>query len=302
GQGNYAAANQFLTGLAHLRAAEGLPAQSLAWGLWDEAEGMIQGLTDTDVERIRRWGMHALSPEEGLALLDTAGRLPAASLVAARLDTAAIQQRVGGIPHKFRGLVREPVRRVAAEAQAADAGQAFSDRMAGLGEEEREVAVLDLVRGHLAAVLGLASPDAIDPERAFLEVGLDSLGAVELRNRLKSATGLNVRSTAAFDHPTPRALAGSLLSQLAPPDRSDTAKEEQRVRLALQSIPLERLRDAGLMADLLQLAGLADEEATASHNGLDDQGEKLDIDAMDTESLISMALDNSDLADSGQEA
>ncbi|SOD67874.1 Surfactin synthase thioesterase subunit, partial [Streptomyces zhaozhouensis] len=213
GQGNYAAANQFLTGLAHLRAAEGLPAQSLAWGLWDEAEGMIQGLTDTDVERIRRWGMHALSPEEGLALLDTAGRLPGPSFFPARLDPAVIQQRGEGIPHKLRGLVREPARRAAAGAAVADTSVSFSDRMAGLGEEERADAVLELVRGHLAAVLGYASADAVDPERAFLEMGLDSLGAVELRNRLKSATALPLPATVVFDHPTTRALSTQLLAE-----------------------------------------------------------------------------------------
>ncbi|GAA3854245.1 type I polyketide synthase [Streptomyces sedi] len=304
GQGNYAAANQFLNGLASHRAAAGLPAQALAWGLWDEAEGMIQGLSNTDVERIRRWGMSALRPDEGLALLDAATQLSgSAALLAAHLDTAAIQRRAGGIPHKFRGLVREPARRAAAAgAPSDDAGAAFGERMAGLGAEERERAVLDVVRGHLAAVLGLADSEAVDPERAFLEMGLDSLGAVELRNRLKSATGLNVRSTAAFDHPTPQSLAGSLLAQLAPPEEGEATEEERRVRLALQSIPLERLRDAGLMADLLGLAGLADEENGTAHDGLDGQAKKLDIDAMDTESLISMALDNSDLADSGQEA
>ncbi|TNM34615.1 SDR family NAD(P)-dependent oxidoreductase [Streptomyces sedi] len=214
GQGNYAAANQFLNGLASHRAAAGLPAQALAWGLWDEAEGMIQGLSDTDVERIRRWGMSALRPDEGLALLDAATQLvDVPALLPARLDAASIQRRGPGTPHKLRGLVREPARRAAAAGArpVLEAGPSFGERMAGLDEDERAEAVVELVRGHLAAVLGHTSPEAIDPERAFLEMGLDSLGAVELRNRLKSATAVPLPATVVFDHPTTRALSAQLL-------------------------------------------------------------------------------------------
>ncbi|MEU0642548.1 type I polyketide synthase [Streptomyces umbrinus] len=312
GQGNYAAANLFLSALAEHRVAQGLPAQSLAWGLWGDGHGMVQGLSDRDRERIRRWGMREMSAVDGLALLDLATRVPLPVLFLAQLDPVAIGDRAEGVPAVLRAIARPTVRRAVAGGASAQAGPALAERLSGLSLAEGERLVLDLVRTHVAAVLGYGSAEAIAPDRAFQEMGFDSLGAVELRNRLKAATGVPVRSTAVFDFPTPYALAESLHAELAPEggDDGSAARDEERVRRALQAIPLRRLRDAGLMAGLLELAGLGGEEARGGP-GEDgsERAEVPDIDAMDADSLISMALggsgsssdSSSDSSDSPQE-
>ncbi|MGY5628200.1 type I polyketide synthase [Streptomyces sp. UC1A3] len=309
GQGNYAAANQFLSALAEHRAAAGLPAQALAWGLWDEQRGMIQGLTTTDVERTRRWGMSELSPADGLELLDLATGTGLPALVPVHLDPGVIRDRVGGVPHMLREVAATaPGRRATSRTRAGGTapratGPDLAERLAGLTDAERTRTVLDLVRTHTAAVLGHSSADAVDPDRAFQEMGFDSLGAVELRNRLMDATGLQVRATAVFDHPTSRALADALLAEIAPADDGADTATEEHVRRALGSIPLKRLRDTGVLDTLLELAGIGDPGAAAGlDGGEDDPFDDLDdIDALDTESLISMALDGS-AADSGDDS
>ncbi|WP_189598928.1 type I polyketide synthase, partial [Streptomyces pilosus] len=298
GQGNYAAANQFLSALAEHRAGSGLPAHALAWGLWDERRGMIQGLTATDVERTRRWGMTELTPADGLELLDLATATGLPALVPVHLDPVVIRDRVGGVPPMLREVAatapgrRTPVRTRAGDAAPRGAGPDLAERLAGLTDLERRRTVLDLVRTHTAAVLGHSSAEAVDPDRAFQEMGFDSLGGVELRNRLKAATGLQVRATAVFDHPTSRALADSLLAELAPADDGTDAATEEHVRQALRNIPLKRLRDTGLLDTLLELAGVGLPDSAAGLEGEEDDSLD-DIDALDTESLISMALDGS---------
>ncbi|WP_351237593.1 SDR family NAD(P)-dependent oxidoreductase, partial [Streptomyces sp. NPDC002133] len=217
GQANYAAANAYLDALAQHRRASGLPATSLAWGLWDNSRGMGATLTDADLARWERAGTVPLTPEQGLALFDAALGREEPLLVPVALNLAAL--RSGGPelpPALYRGLVRTPPRRAARPGAAAradaDAGTEWVRRLADLPERKRGDAALDLVRGAVAAVLGHTGAGAVDPERAFNLLGLDSMAGVELRNRLTSATGLRLPATAVFDHPTPAALATFLLS------------------------------------------------------------------------------------------
>ncbi|MFI1018964.1 type I polyketide synthase [Streptomyces sp. NPDC020965] len=220
GQANYAAANAFLDALAERRHADGLPAVSLAWGAWET--GMAARLDGVDRGRMARGGVLALSDRQGLELFDAALRLDAAAVVPVRLDTAALTPETAPL---LRGLVRSTGRRVAA---VADAGDSLARRLAALDEPGRQAAVLDLVRGVTAAVLGHASADEVLPEQPFLELGLDSLTAVELRNALNTATGLRLPATVTFDHASPLALADHLHTELAPaatavPDGTPTA-------------------------------------------------------------------------------
>ncbi|MGH3379127.1 MAG: SDR family NAD(P)-dependent oxidoreductase, partial [Actinoallomurus sp.] len=213
GQANYAAANAFLDALADHRRAYGQPATALAWGAWEIASGMTGHLTDADWARLRRGGMPPLTSEEGLALFDLALAARRTALVPIRLDVAALSAPGAAVPAILRDLVRVPARRVAG---AAEGGSALADRLARLTVADAERAVLDLVRTHAAVVLGHDDPAGVTADRAFADLGLDSLTAVELRNRLGAATGLRLSPTVVFDHPTPAALARMLRAELVP--------------------------------------------------------------------------------------
>ncbi|MGA5817704.1 SDR family NAD(P)-dependent oxidoreductase [Kitasatospora sp. NPDC094028] len=231
GQGNYAAANAALDALAASRRAAGLPATSLAWGLWGGDGGMAGRLDEADLARLERTGVGALSQERGLDLFDLALGSDAALLAPVQLDTAALraQARSGLLPALLRGLAPVPARRGAT-------GGSLAQRLAGVEQPERERIVLDAVREQVAAVLGHASAAAIDTERAFKDLGFDSLSAVELRNRLSQATGVRLPATLIFDHPTPGAVARLLLAEFG--GLADAPKRAARPKRAAADEPL----------------------------------------------------------------
>ncbi|WP_314622937.1 beta-ketoacyl reductase, partial [Streptomyces stackebrandtii] len=194
GQANYAAGNTFLDALMQHRRAAGLAGVSLAWGLWAESSALSGHLGEADLRRLARSGLLALESKDAMELFDTATSAGATDAVLAvtRLDTAALQAREEAPPVMLRGLVRPAPRRAAASAASATGSSALAERLAGLERAERERALLELVRGVVAGVLGHADPGAVEAERAFQELGFDSLTAVELRNRLNTATGLRL--------------------------------------------------------------------------------------------------------------
>ncbi|HEY0449285.1 MAG TPA: type I polyketide synthase, partial [Actinophytocola sp.] len=212
GQANYAAANTVLDALAQHRRATGLPAVSIAWGLWAGSSGMRDQLDAADLARLSRTGFGALSTEDGLALFDAACAADRALAVPVKLDLAGLRKSGADVPPLLRGLVRAPARRAA----AAGGSDGLAQRLARLGEPEQQALLLGVVREHVAAVLGHGSPDAVTGAQAFKELGFDSLTAVELRNRLNTATGLRLPATLVFDHPSPLAVADLLRTELAP--------------------------------------------------------------------------------------
>ncbi|GAA3548250.1 hypothetical protein GCM10022222_34810 [Amycolatopsis ultiminotia] len=220
GQANYAAGNTFLDALAEYRRSAGLAATSLAWGLWAPdaggALGMGATLSEVDRNRIARLGLAPLSVSESLAALDAALGTGAPNVVPTRVDRAALRARGEDVPAVLRGLVPAGRRRVAASLPSGELTpeQQFAGSFAHLAEADRDRALLDLVRTHVAAVLGHDGADAISPARPFGEIGFDSLAAVELRNILDSVTGMRLPATLVFDYPTPRALAEYLSSRL----------------------------------------------------------------------------------------
>ncbi|OBH04148.1 polyketide synthase [Mycobacterium sp. E2699] len=236
GQGNYAAANSFLDGLASYRRAQGLAGLSVAWGLWEEASAMTRHLGDKDRARMSRSGLAPLSSRQAMQLLDDALAADRPVLVAARLDTAAMGDGAM-LPPILRGLATRRSRRVIADAATTAASTSeLRARLHGLTAEQRHRELVDVVCGNAATVLGHATAD-VNADSAFQDLGFDSLTAVELRNRLKTATGLTMAPTVIFDHPTPSALAEHLDAQLAEtpvddrPDRmarfNDVARELQ---------------------------------------------------------------------------
>ncbi|MEU9878439.1 SDR family NAD(P)-dependent oxidoreductase [Streptomyces phaeochromogenes] len=213
GQANYSAANAYVDGLMTARRAAGRPGVALSWGLWDQAGGMTGHLDAADRARMSRAGVLALSPEEGLALLDAALDSGEAHLVPIKLDLPVARADAasgGAVQPLLRQLVRAR-RRVGGTAVAGDLLAA----LAGRSPAEQESRLLTLVRSRAALVLGHRSADDIEPDNAFQAVGMDSLGGVELRNRLAAATGLTLPATLVYDYPTPRQLAGFLRDELA---------------------------------------------------------------------------------------
>ena len=216
GQANYAAANAFLDALAAHRHRLGLPGMSLAWGAWQQPDGMAGQLGEADRLRMAREGFGLIGDDVGLALLDAADATGEALLVAAPLDLIRLRARGEDLPALLSGLVRVPRRSAAGTAPGATGGgeSGLAARLAVLPESERDAALLDIVLAQAALVLGMAGADAIEVGRSFRELGFDSLTAVELRNRLNAATGLRLPATLVFDYPTPGTLAGFVRSSL----------------------------------------------------------------------------------------
>ncbi|WP_192831825.1 type I polyketide synthase, partial [Streptomyces sp. M10] len=221
--GAYAAANAHLDALAQQRRARGLTGTSLAWGVWAAVnewndEHVHEGV---DPERVRRQGLPFLDP--ALAVLGMEQSLDDDEAFVAVADVAwdrFVPVFTSVRPSPF--LTEIPEVRALAETER-DAGQAdgrtgpasaLGRRLAGLPADERHRAVLDTVRAHTATALGHDSAEDVGPRRAFREAGIDSLTAVDLRNRLNQATGLRLPATVVYDHPTPLALAGHVEREL----------------------------------------------------------------------------------------
>ncbi|WP_345597540.1 SDR family NAD(P)-dependent oxidoreductase, partial [Streptomyces marokkonensis] len=242
GQGASAAAATYLDALAQARRAAGLPGQSLAWGVWDRfGDDAVSAPADQDVARMTRAGLGTLSDADGLALFDAALANGQALLVPLKVSSGALRRLADShaLPAVLRGLVRRPLRR-AAQAAAGGTGEqgALAQRLAGLSGAERDEMVLHTVREQAAAVLGHASPEAVEADRPFKELGFDSLTAVELRNRLGDATGLRLPATLVFDHPTPREISRFLLAETVGPEETGTGIGTSPMRAAADDDPV----------------------------------------------------------------
>ncbi|TJZ76761.1 SDR family NAD(P)-dependent oxidoreductase [Rhodococcus oryzae] len=278
GQGNYAAANMFLDGLAEHRRASGLVATSIAWGLWASDTGMTGHLGDTDTTRLGRGGVLAMSDEQGLALFDAAVAQHRAGVVAARVDTASLAAgaRAGTLAPLLEGLLPEG-RRVTGVVVG------LRQRLEGLTDAEREALVLDTVRGQVAAVLGHDSGVAIDAGRSFRDLGFDSLTAVEARNRLNTVTGLRLPTTLVFDYPTPDAVTAHILIQLTDTDTPDSfSRLEKEVMDMIDGKTMTNEFYSKLL-NLTRIASRANEDRDASPSE--------DVMAMSDQTLLDLLED-----------
>ncbi|MEV5887726.1 beta-ketoacyl reductase, partial [Streptomyces sp. NPDC052020] len=310
-QGGYAAANAYLDALAAHRRARGEPATSVAWGLWagdgmgEAADAMYwqrRGIRPMDVDRALRELERALEHDEtfvAVADVDWAKFTSAftvsrpSSLLKdipeARKALAAPDDAAGTVPPGGDASVRSGQPPALAALAALPAG-------------ERERGLLDLVRTHTAAVLGHTAADRVGENRSFTELGFDSLIAVQLRNRLSTAVGAKLPATLVYDYPTPAELAAHLhreyVAGAAEPAPSDW---EGQVRHALAALPLDRLRDAGILDVILRLTGLGprptpdgDAPDVSGEGGIGDEAEPTpSIDDLDSDALVRMALGTS---------
>ncbi|MEI5103901.1 type I polyketide synthase [Streptomyces sp. PmtG] len=248
GQGGYAAANAYLDGLAEHRRGLGLPATSIAWGLWARESAMTGHLSDSDRGRLDRMGLGAIGDEQGAALFDAALGLHRPLAVAVPVDVARLRESGRPVPDLLSALDTAPSARRRIVTPTATAS--LADRLVELPERQRRKELLELVRESAAVVLGHSSAAAVDEDSAFKELGFDSLTAVELRNRLGGGTGLKLPPTVVFDHPTPAELA-RVLDELLVPTEETTVRS---VVTELDRLAVAELDDTerGLLAKRLQ--------------------------------------------------
>jgi acyl transferase domain-containing protein/acyl carrier protein len=253
GQANYAAANVFLDALAAERRHRGLAAQSLAWGFWEQrGTGMTAHLGKAELLRMRRQGVQALSLERGLELLDAALARPEAVLVPLQLDLGVMQRQLGeDVPALYRGLLRSGLKRASAASSDTNALRA---RLASLASEgERLKALVELAQEDIAAVLALPGASSVPADVPLKELGLDSLMAVELRNRLSARIGTKLPTTMAFDYPTARAMAQLLLEKLNLEEGkpSPLAWREEQIRNKLRVVSIQALHELGVLERIM---------------------------------------------------
>ncbi|MBB4787231.1 type I polyketide synthase, partial [Streptomyces rapamycinicus] len=212
GFGAYAGANVYLDALAARRRAEGLPAVSIAWSMWEQTSALTEDLPVVYADRLTRGGGVPLETGHALSLLDAAV-VSSEPVVAAGLDIAVVRAALAA------GLPLSPVlhalgrpRRRTVTAGTGPMG-ALAGRLAEAPEAEHSGLVLDLVRRHAAAVLGRDDPGSITPALPFHDQGFTSFTGVEFGNRLTAATGVALSPTAVFDYPTPQVLAEHLVAR-----------------------------------------------------------------------------------------
>ncbi len=254
-QANYAAANAFLDALACHRRARGLPATSMAWGGWAQDTSLIESLREVDRARLERSGFTAFSPEQGLEAFDRAREVGIALLAPSGFDAAALREQAeaGMLPPLLSGLVRRPAGRGAGPGSL----RARLERAPG---EQHEAVVLELVRSQAAAVLGFGSPEEVGADLALQELGFDSLGMVELRNRLTASTGISISILALADHPTPTGIAHYLLTQLSEEGDMDgqgpSTLESDHGQISFVSL-LGEARNQGALDEYVELLTVA---------------------------------------------
>ncbi|MFF2314628.1 SDR family NAD(P)-dependent oxidoreductase, partial [Streptomyces albidoflavus] len=221
GQANYAAANAYLDAVAEQRRAEGLPVTSVAWGPWADA-GMATA--DLLADRMSHDGLAPMDPDTAVAALRAAVAegAPHATVLdvdwrsyASAMTAARPSPLVGDLPEVRRALE-------AAAASAPDT-HALRDRLRGLAPAEQDRLLTDLVRAEVATALRHSSPEAVDVNRAFKDLGFDSLTAVEVRNRITAATDVKLPTTLLFDHPNTRAVVAHLRTLLLGDERPAAA-------------------------------------------------------------------------------
>jgi NAD(P)-dependent dehydrogenase (short-subunit alcohol dehydrogenase family)/acyl carrier protein len=297
GQGNYAAANAFLDGLAFHRRARGLPAQSLAWGAWSEG-GMAATLSAAHQARYARQGLGTLTPAEGIALLGRALVRPEAHLAVAQMDLPAVRRALGPtVPPVWRALVHVP----AATLGTAREG-AWAAELAGMSKERRLGAVRAAVQADVARVLSLSASTGVPADRPLQELGMDSLMSVELRNALGKRAGVTLPGTLVFDYPTPSAISQYLLEKVllskseAPSPRAPPLTDAE-IRRALLSIPVAELRRSDLLGKLLDLAERSDAAGSAAVAGSESLPTDKTVEELGAEELMRMFGIQDDVAE-----
>jgi acyl carrier protein len=247
GQGNYAAANAFLDGLAHFRRAWGLPALSVNWGPWAGA-GMAGRVSERDRQRWKAEGYGTIPPSEGVTLLVRLLRQaggPGIAVLPIDWPTLFRQFSAGSEPP----MLAELAAGYAKPAAAKTVRRRLAQELEGIAPNRRRAAVAAFLHTEAVKVLGLGAAVELDPRQPLNELGLDSLMAVELRNAIAGALERTLPATLLFKHPTLEGLSDFVMGQIG-----GDAQAPQRAEPAAEAEPKGD-------ADAAAVAGMSDEEA-----------------------------------------
>ena len=249
GQAAYAAANAYLDALAQRRADQGLPGLSIQWGPWSGG-GMASSLASRNQVRFAEMGLKSLAPDQGAALF-------ARLLDAPRPEVAVLPITWSKYLGRLRKVATPPFYDHFAhtlEDQATGEQHSLRDDLAAAAPEDRTGLLAEFLERQLARVLGFGSATRVDPHRSFGDLGVDSLLAVDLRNRLETALEASLPATLLFDYPNLEALVGFLEAEVlaslgAPPGPSaETAPRADEAQLDLSEDELARRLEAEIDA------------------------------------------------------
>jgi acyl carrier protein len=231
GQANYAAANAYLDALSHYRRAVGAPALTINWGGWSEV-GMAARLASKDRERISNKGTDLIAPAQGVAVFEQllVRDVTQALAVPIRWPQLLASYTAGSEPPILELMAAEARAQIARDGNADSHGTqaaAFGSLLDAAPESEKMGVIVAFVRTQVAKVLGLTSSATLAQRTPFTDLGLDSLMAVELRNGLAQATGLELRASIVFDHPCIEEIANYLGAALLEPRPSEPTGETE---------------------------------------------------------------------------
>ncbi|MFF6996474.1 type I polyketide synthase [Streptomyces sp. NPDC008313] len=278
GQAAYGASNAFLDGLAHRRRALGRTAISVAWGSWES------GMVDEELSALmRRIGAPAMAPGTAIGALRQALDRDESHLVVADFDWSRfVPAYTLARPRPLLDAIPD-VRSVLAgggeDEQSGSGASELTTRLSAMSRTEQSRSLQELVRTHVAALLGYDDPAALDLKRAFDDLGFDSVSAVDLRGRLSTATGRKLPSTMVFDYANPAALADFLLGELAPEEGTQSLPllaELDRFEAAAAGLDPGEIERTRVISRLQNLTARLTDILGVETDGGPDVGQKLE--------------------------
>ncbi|QWR76993.1 SDR family NAD(P)-dependent oxidoreductase [Candidatus Magnetomonas plexicatena] len=241
GQGNYAAANAFMDALIRYRRSSGLTGLSVNWGAWGDV-GMASRLSDVEKARLLQRGVGTISLNDGFKLLEDLITEGATNVGVFPVNWSKYETEVysGKMPPFF-----ELVKISDVVKPSANVISLSSEELNKLPLEEHRQQITNHIRGHVASVLGMKSPQDIGLRVRLFDAGIDSLMAIELKNRLETGFKLSLPATIVFDYPTVEALTEYICRELGILKQPDTVDSESSKDIELDSL----LDDIDTMSD-----------------------------------------------------
>jgi myxalamid-type polyketide synthase MxaE and MxaD len=209
GQGNYAAANAFLDGLADYRRSLGLPGLSVNWGAWGDG-GMATRLADQFQSRIRSLGMSSIPPAQGLQILDQLLGESATSVGVLPVNWSVFATQ---LPAGMKMPVLSAFIASQSEAKETKTNE-FLVQLKAAKASDRPQLMTNYLQGVVGKLLGFPDSQMLDPQLGFFDIGMDSLLALELRNLLQTSLGCTLSTTVLFEFSNIQDLAEYLITKI----------------------------------------------------------------------------------------